>query len=137
MNADTVQSVTRATARLRLQSLELTNDAETVRGASQKLRAEHHGLVLWVHDLRTQHAHSRLRRLIYKRLVTGLLPYDSAARLFGGPGVGGICGACDNPLLPSQLVMAIPTGAGRFVDLHADCFILWDELRWLPIGGVA
>lgn len=73
-----------------------------------------------------------LRHLVRIKLRRGVLPYESAPRLFGGPGAGGSCGVCDLPLVAKQLVMAVPMN-GSFVELHADCFMLWDdERRYAP-----
>jgi hypothetical protein len=43
-------------------------------------------------------------------------------------GAGGMCDACDKPLLPTQMVMTL-RGRDPFVRLHADCFLLWDDIR--------
>ena len=39
-----------------------------------------------------------------------------------------MCDACDKPLLPAQMVMTL-RGPDRFVCLHANCFLLWDDIR--------
>jgi len=39
-----------------------------------------------------------------------------------------MCDACDKPLLPAQM-MATLRGRDPFVRLHADCFLLWDDIR--------
>ena len=39
-----------------------------------------------------------------------------------------MCDACDRPLLPAQMMMTL-RGRDSFVRLHADCFLLWDDIR--------
>ena len=43
-------------------------------------------------------------------------------------GAGGRCDACDRPLLPAQMMMTL-RGRDPVVRLHADCFLLWDDIR--------
>jgi len=42
-----------------------------------------------------------------------------------------MCDACDNPMLSTQMVMAL-RGRDPFVRLHTDCFRLWDDIRSEP-----
>ena len=64
------------------------------------------------------------------KLCTGRLPYASAPRIYGAPGSGGPCDACDQLLEPMQLVISIPwTSEKTFAHLHADCFMLWERER--------
>ena len=71
-------------------------------------------------------------RVAYLRwkLCTGRLPYANAPRIYGAPGSGGWCDACDQLLEPTQLVMSIPWPSEKtFAHLHADCFMLWERER--------
>ena len=86
---------------------------------------------MWMHKLTEHQFGDTLRRVIQRKLVSGRLPYDSAPTLHGGPGAGGTCDACDRPLLAKQLVMAVPLN-GHFVQLHGNCFMLWDSVRRFP-----
>jgi len=69
-------------------------------------------------------------RRIAEKLAYGRLPLKRAAVISGGPSNGtGSCDACSGPLYPRQLVMEVPTPQRTFVYLHADCFLLWDDVR--------
>lgn len=82
----------------------------------------------------------RLRLLIAVKLRTGRLPDESAAALYGAPGIGGLCDACRRPLAHTQLVMSIPWPRRKsFAHLHADCFVIWNAVRsnWSTPDGLA
>jgi len=71
-------------------------------------------------------------RVAYLRwkLCTGRLPHASASRIYGAPGIGGYCDACDQLLEPTQLVMSVPWPSQKtFAHLHADCYMLWERER--------
>jgi hypothetical protein len=51
-------------------------------------------------------------------------------KVFGAPGAGGRCAACNLDLLKNQLVMDVPlTDDGPPLQLHGDCFMIWDAQR--------
>ena len=71
-----------------------------------------------------------LQELIVEKLDAGLLPEASAPIIYGGPGAGGRCDACEDVLKPTQLVMSVPwPSRGTFSQLHADCFMAWNAVR--------
>ena len=72
-----------------------------------------------------------LRKTIFRKLGTGLLPETGAPIVYGAPGAGGLCDACEHLLRPTQLVMSVPFKEA-FVYLHADCFTIWNALRQSP-----
>jgi hypothetical protein len=117
-----VRTLTRSTwERLRQQSIELCASYKQTIRRTQELRARHH-LVL-----QEQHT-ATLGWIIRRKLRGGRLPCAWPLILSVDPGSGGICDACDNPLLPTQMVMTL-RGRDPFVRLHADCFLLWDDIR--------
>ena len=70
------------------------------------------------------------RRLIREKLWDGRLPAGRPAMVVGSPGTGGRCAGCEKATSPDQLVMKIPVDDGRtVVDLHAECYQVWEELR--------
>jgi hypothetical protein len=129
MNAEAVQSLGRITTRLRVESLGLQAAWTSAIRKNRELRSQTRSLVSQTHDLTRVYVQDSLRRAIRRKLVGGRLPFDRAASVAGAPGTGGICDACDRPLLPAHLTMAVPSGEGRPVQLHADCFMLWDVER--------
>lgn len=66
--------------------------------------------------------------MIRRKLFAGVLPSHSVPIIVGRPGEGGSCDVCGQPLLTTHLVMEAPAGES-FVHLHADCFMLWNEVR--------
>jgi len=75
-----------------------------------------------------------LQNMIAAKLADGRLPQDSIPRVWGGPGHGETCLACDEVVLAGQLLMEgisiDPTKMG--VHFHVKCFYLWDTLRKVP-----
>ncbi len=70
-----------------------------------------------------------VRAVVRQRLRTGRLPHESAPVIVGGPGAGGTCAACGRPLETRHLVMELPSRSAAELHLHADCFMLWDQVR--------
>jgi hypothetical protein len=65
--------------------------------------------------------------MIQEKLEAGDLPEAGALILYGAPGIGERCDACDKVLSPTQLVMSVPWPSRKtFAHLHADCFIVWN-----------
>jgi len=80
-------------------------------------------------EVRTRLETCRAELLIRRKLADGRLPFDRGAAVAGRPGRGGRCAGCQQPLRWTQLVMEIPRGDEPPVQLHADCFQLWDKIR--------
>ena len=75
-----------------------------------------------------------LRLLIARKLEDGRLPHHNLPRVWGGPGAGEVCAACDEAIPTSQLLMeGIALDVGRHaVQFHVKCFYVWDEVRKEP-----
>ena len=108
-------------ARLCQQSADLCASCKEAIHRSQELLA-HQRL------LRQQQRIVTLRLIIRRKLGGGRLPRVWPLILSAGSGSGGMCDACDRPLLPAQMMMTL-RGRDSFVRLHADCFLLWDDMR--------
>jgi hypothetical protein len=72
-----------------------------------------------------------IRVLIRQKLQDGRLPYDGIPRFWGGPSEAEQCDACDL-LITDQLVIEGVHGSKRAIQMHVDCFALWDEERREP-----
>ena len=74
-----------------------------------------------------------LHILIAHKLQEGRLPRNSVPRVFGRPGNGETCDACELPMTQEQMaIQGIALAAGRR-QLHASCFQIWEtERRKLP-----
>jgi hypothetical protein len=73
-----------------------------------------------------------LRTLIRAKLRDGRLPVNNVSRLFGGPGNGEICDACDAVITKEQLGIeesSLAGGGGSPLQVHAGCFQIWDAER--------
>ena len=72
-----------------------------------------------------------LRVLIREKLADGRLPVNSIPRVWGGPGDGESCDACEKIVTKDEFIMegiaVTPTQAP--VQFHVECFYLWDEER--------
>ena len=77
-----------------------------------------------------------LHILIAQKLQGGRLPRNSVPRVVGRPGDGETCDACGASITKEQMCVegiALAAGGGRPMQLHADCFQIWEtERRKLP-----
>jgi len=91
--------------------------------------------ILRSEELLTRHRllrHAQLvaiaRSTIGRKLRSGRLPREWPLILSGAPADGGLCDGCDRPLLPQEMAMTL-RGRDVFVHFHADCFLIWDDVR--------
>ena len=89
---------------------------------------------LYVRSLRMDpKENARLAAIIKTKLAEGKLPYNSIPRIWGGPGNGEACDACEVPIPAEELLMeGIATEGGGGIQFHVRCFYLWDSLRRTP-----
>ena len=75
-----------------------------------------------------------LRLLIRSKLADGRLPLNSIPRIWGGPGNGEVCDACETIVTKDELIMeGISLDQGRKpIQFHTRCFYLWDVERRMP-----
>ena len=73
------------------------------------------------------------RRLIQGKLLDGTLPYDSIPRVWGGAGYGEMCNGCNDIIEAAQFVMEWINLRGEGIQLHVECFYIWDQER--RVGG--
>ena len=73
----------------------------------------------------------RLRLLIRQKVASGRLPRNNIPRVWGGPGHGELCDACDGVLSKDALVIEGMPLAERPqpLRLHVECFYLWQQER--------
>jgi len=77
----------------------------------------------------------RLRFVIRDKLGNGELPHDSIPRIWGGPGNGERCDACEEVVRTGQLLMeGISAVTNQGIQLHVECFSVWDTERAAPGG---
>ena len=75
----------------------------------------------------------RLIKIIRGKLADGKLPLNSISRIWGGPGNGETCGACEVIVTKNEFIMdGIAAEGSSGVRFHVRCFYLWDALRRVP-----
>jgi hypothetical protein len=74
---------------------------------------------------------SPLRVLIRAKLADGRLPINSIPRVWGGPGNGETCDACETIVTKDEFVIeGIGVEGSRApIQLHVACLRFWDEER--------
>jgi hypothetical protein len=80
-----------------------------------------------------------LQLIIRQKLRDGTLPYNSISRVWGGPGNGEACDACDGIVTKDEWVIeGISLAEGRKpLQLHVECFHLWEIERHDMVGKTA
>lgn len=73
-----------------------------------------------------------LRHTIRRKLEAGSLPHDSIPRIWGGPATGEECDACGELITTEFLIEGISTADNQGLQLHVECFYIWDEARDVP-----
>jgi hypothetical protein len=75
--------------------------------------------------------HPQALQLIREKLSDGRLPRQSIPRVWGRPGHGETCDACDRVMAKGELVIeGMPLAAGRPpMRLHVECFYLCEQER--------
>lgn len=70
-----------------------------------------------------------LRLLIQAKLADGRLPREPMPRVWGGPGMGETCAACEEKVEKPGLVIEGWTESGRITIFHVRCFYVWEKER--------
>jgi hypothetical protein len=74
-----------------------------------------------------------LRLIIRQELAQGDLPHNSIPRFWGGPANNEACDACEETIGSGQLIIeAISTMTNEGIQLHVECFYIWDTERDEP-----
>src|ERR1700741_2292939 len=66
-----------------------------------------------------------LRSLIRQRILAGDLPKENCRMTWYGPGTGGICAACGQPIAASESEVECDLPNGGTIRLHRRCYDLW------------
>jgi hypothetical protein len=70
-----------------------------------------------------------IRQLIRQKLADGRLPHNSIPRVWGGPGNGESCQACEEVISGGECIIEGIRENGRGIQLHVECFYIWDSER--------
>ena len=71
----------------------------------------------------------RLRTILRDKLADRRLPHDSIPRIWGGPGQGETCDACEEVVTKPQMLMEGISETGSGIHMHVQCFYMWDNER--------
>lgn len=70
-----------------------------------------------------------LQSQIRTKLADGFLPTHLIPRVFGGPGTGARCDACEAIILGDDLEIEADLPKGGVVRFHLRCFTIWQKER--------
>lgn len=75
-----------------------------------------------------------IRVLIRQKLQNGDLPLNGIPRFWAGPSNGEECNACSRLIIDPFVVEGIAgtDGVKQPIQMHVECFALWDEERREP-----
>ena len=78
-----------------------------------------------------------LQLIIRQKLRDGTLPYNSIPRVWGGPGNGEMCDACNGIISNDEWVIEgiALTGGRKPLQLHTECFHLWEQERHAVVAS--
>jgi hypothetical protein len=65
---------------------------------------------------------------IRQRLSRRILPRDSPARMWAGPGTDQPCDGCDRAIGSNETEHEVEV-SGRAIRLHRECFLIWEAER--------
>jgi len=78
----------------------------------------------------------RLRFVIREKLASGALPHNSIPRIWGGPGNGEKCDACEDVVRTGQPLMEGTSAVtNQGIQLHVECLCVWDTERAAPAAS--
>ena len=70
-----------------------------------------------------------IRVLVRAKLADGRLPHNSIPRVWGGPGNGEACDACEMTIPQTAFIIEGISATGIGIQFHVECFWLWDSER--------
>jgi hypothetical protein len=68
-----------------------------------------------------------LRRAIRRMILAGNLPKVNCRMTWYGPGTGGVCVACEQPITAEELEVECDLPSGGTIRLHRACYDVWTE----------
>jgi hypothetical protein len=76
-----------------------------------------------------------LRQAIRQRILAGNLPKENCRMTWYGPGTGGVCIACEQPIATDEVEVDcdLPDGGGT-IRLHRRCYDIW-AAEWPTCEG--
>ena len=70
-----------------------------------------------------------IRQIVRQKLADRRLPHNSIPRVWGGPANGESCQACEEVISQSEFIIEGISENGRGIQLHVECFYIWDSER--------
>ncbi|MGH2392752.1 MAG: hypothetical protein ACRDGH_04525 [Candidatus Limnocylindria bacterium] len=71
---------------------------------------------------------------IRQRILSGELPKEHCRMTWYGPGTGGICVACDQPIAADDVEVECDLPGGGTIRFHRRCYEVWSK-EWPACGA--
>jgi hypothetical protein len=75
-----------------------------------------------------------LRQAIRQRILAGNLPKENCHMTWYGPGTGGVCIACEQPIAVDEDEVDCDLPGGGTIRLHRRCYDIW-AAEWPTCEG--
>lgn len=75
-----------------------------------------------------------LRHAIRQMILAGNLPKENCRMTWYGPGTGGVCVACEQPIAAEELEVECDLPSGGTIRLHRRCYDIW-AAEWPSCEG--
>jgi hypothetical protein len=75
-----------------------------------------------------------LRHWIRDKILAGELPKQNCRMTWYGPGTGGVCVACDQPIAADEVEVECDLPEGGTIRLHRRCYDIW-AAEWPSCEG--
>jgi len=75
-----------------------------------------------------------LRQAIRQRILAGNLPKENCRMTWYGPGTGGVCIACEQPIATDEVEVDCDLPGGGTIRLHRRCYDIW-AAEWPTCEG--
>ena len=74
-----------------------------------------------------------LRHAIRTMILAGTLPKENCRMTWYGPGTGGVCAACEQPIAADDVEVDCDLPGGGTIRLHRRCYDIWSA-EWPALG---
>ena len=68
-----------------------------------------------------------LLNIIREKILRGALPKEHCRMTWYGPGTGGICAACELPIMADEVEVECDLPGGGTMRFHVRCYQIWSE----------
>jgi hypothetical protein len=72
---------------------------------------------------------------VHSKLLDGVLPREEPVKFRAGHGRGEVCMACDEPVVPAEVVYEVEMADGARLPMHQGCHGPWVVVRTRHVWG--